>query len=177
MIFTHGWALRVRSRGDLMKGDCHHERHRFDITSFSPTSYIARGAAGDRAIGLLCGLQQRRRQRRRRISTSGRISTSRRRRSQYCQSVCLCGLHTGQRDLGLPLQGRWESGRLQTPSPATGTDPNFIIVHPNQKWLYTADNVADVTSRFILNADGTLGARTTTATGNGAQGIGITQFP
>jgi 6-phosphogluconolactonase (cycloisomerase 2 family) len=66
---------------------------------------------------------------------------------------------------------------IQTPSPATGTDPNFVIVHPNQQWLYTSDNVADVTSRYILNADGTLGARTTTATGNGAQGIGITQFP
>jgi 6-phosphogluconolactonase (cycloisomerase 2 family) len=65
----------------------------------------------------------------------------------------------------------------QTPSPTTGTDPNFVIVHPNQQWLYTADNVADVTSRFILNADGTLGARTTTSTGNGSQGIGITQFP
>ena len=66
---------------------------------------------------------------------------------------------------------------IQTPSPATGTDPNFVTVHPNQKWLYTSDNVADVTSRYILNADGTLGARTTTATGNGAQGIGITHFP
>jgi 6-phosphogluconolactonase (cycloisomerase 2 family) len=66
---------------------------------------------------------------------------------------------------------------IQTPSPATGTDPNFVTVHPNQKWLYTSDNVADVTSRYILNADGTLGARTTTATGNGAQGIGITNFP
>jgi 6-phosphogluconolactonase (cycloisomerase 2 family) len=68
---------------------------------------------------------------------------------------------------------------IQSPSPSTGaaSDPNFVIVHPNQKWLYTSDNVTDVTSRFIVNADGTLGAQTTTPTGNGAQGIGITQFP
>jgi DNA-binding beta-propeller fold protein YncE len=66
---------------------------------------------------------------------------------------------------------------IQTPSPATGTDPNFVIVHPNQQWLYTADNVGNVLSRFVINADGTLATPTTSPSGNGPQSIGITQFP
>jgi 6-phosphogluconolactonase (cycloisomerase 2 family) len=66
---------------------------------------------------------------------------------------------------------------IQTPAPATGTDPNFVIVHPNGQWLYTADNVADVVSRFIINADGTLVTPpTTSSTGNGTNGIGTTKF-
>ena len=67
---------------------------------------------------------------------------------------------------------------LQSPPVPTGADPNYVIVHPNGLFLFTADAVADQLSRFSVNSGGTLVAPATPIpnTGNGTNGIGITQF-
>lgn len=59
---------------------------------------------------------------------------------------------------------------------ATGADPTSIVVHPNGKFLYTADNVADQVSRLPINADGSLGPAVKAADGDGANGIGTTNI-
>jgi len=64
----------------------------------------------------------------------------------------------------------------------TGGDPNYIVIHPNAKTLYTADasNASGhKVSRFNINADGTLTAAADAATfpvGSGTNGIGTTKF-
>lgn len=67
---------------------------------------------------------------------------------------------------------------IQTPQPRTGGDPNYIIVHPNQRFVFTADAVADRVSRFAINADGTLVMPATDfPAADGTNGIGTTKLP
>jgi len=60
---------------------------------------------------------------------------------------------------------------------ATGGEPNQVVVHPDGKVLFTADQTTDTVTRFTLNGDGTLtrnGNAATFAAGNGTNGMGIT---
>ncbi len=67
---------------------------------------------------------------------------------------------------------------LQIPPPPTGAFPNYVLVHPNQLFLYTADQGPGALSRFAINADGTLATPSTVIpnTGTGTNGIGTTKF-
>lgn len=61
----------------------------------------------------------------------------------------------------------------------TGGDPNYILVHPNGKVLFTADAVTNEVARFTVNTDGTLTRTANAATfpsGSGTNGIAMTKF-
>ena len=69
----------------------------------------------------------------------------------------------------------------------TGGDPNYVLVHPDGKVLFTADakananpnHVANDVARLTVNADGTLSPMTNAVTfpsGNGTNGIAMTKF-
>ena len=63
------------------------------------------------------------------------------------------------------------------PPPATGTFPNYIAIHPNGLFLFTADQGPGALSRFPINADGTLAPATVIPnTGAGTNAMGITKF-
>jgi len=59
-----------------------------------------------------------------------------------------------------------------------GSEPNYVAVHPNGNFLFTADEIPDQLSRFNVNGDGTLVAPATVIpnTGAGTNGIGTTKF-
>jgi 6-phosphogluconolactonase len=61
----------------------------------------------------------------------------------------------------------------------TGFSPNYLLVHPNGKIVYTCDTDSDQVSMFTIGADGTLtpaGPPIPTATvGDGPNGIAITK--
>ena len=66
---------------------------------------------------------------------------------------------------------------IQIPNPGTGLEPNHVMIHPNGRFLYTADTTGDQLSRFAINADGTLVTPATPIpAGNGANNIGFTRF-
>ncbi|HEY7532449.1 MAG TPA: beta-propeller fold lactonase family protein, partial [Nitrospiraceae bacterium] len=66
---------------------------------------------------------------------------------------------------------------LQTPPVPTGREPNFVLVHPSGGFLYTPDSLDDQVSRFTINSNGTLATPpTVTQAGDGADGIGMTNF-
>ena len=64
------------------------------------------------------------------------------------------------------------------PPPATGTFPNYIAIHPNGLFLFTADQGPGALSRFAVNGDGTLVTPATVIpnTGAGTNAIGTTKF-
>jgi len=63
------------------------------------------------------------------------------------------------------------------PPPATGTFPNYIAIHPNGLFLFTADQGPGALSRFPINGDGTLAPATVIPnTGAGTNAMGITKF-
>jgi 6-phosphogluconolactonase len=64
------------------------------------------------------------------------------------------------------------------PPPATGTFPNYIAIHPNGLFLFTADQGPGALSRFQVNGDGTLVAPATVIpnTGAGTNAIGTTKL-
>lgn len=64
------------------------------------------------------------------------------------------------------------------PPPATGTFPNYIAIHPNGLFLFTADQGPGALSRFAVNGDGTLVTPATVIpnTGAGTNTIGTTKF-
>jgi len=70
---------------------------------------------------------------------------------------------------------------LQNPPPQNQTNlqPNYVAVHPNGAVLFTADQgPPSAISRFPVNGDGTLGARTAiTDVAAGTSAIGMTRFP
>ena len=66
----------------------------------------------------------------------------------------------------------------QSPPVPTGVEPNFVLVHPNGNFVFTADAGPDQLSRFNINADGTLVSPATVIPNTGANtnGIGTTKF-
>ena len=61
----------------------------------------------------------------------------------------------------------------------TGGEPNYVLVHPDGKVLFTADALASEIARFTVNADGTLSRVVNAVTfpaGNGTSGIAMTKF-
>jgi len=62
----------------------------------------------------------------------------------------------------------------------TGISPNYLLVHPNGKIVYTCDTDSDQVSMFTIGADGKLTAAQPPTfpiaiVGNGPNGMGITK--
>jgi 6-phosphogluconolactonase len=59
-----------------------------------------------------------------------------------------------------------------------GAEPNYVTVHPNGVFVYTADQIASQLSRFSVNGDGSLVSPATVIpnTGAGTNAMGTTKF-